>query len=82
MKNQYSTVESVKTFAGILVAKYSERFPIAEIYVNVGIASAEVERIFSDMNSVMTKLRNSMSVTKMSKNHNFKSLPNFDQRRI
>ena len=69
MKNQYSTVESVKTFAGILVAKYSERFPIvlllAEIYVNVGIASAEAERIFSDMNSVMTKLRNSMSVTKM-----------------
>ena len=55
----------------ILVANYWERFPIvsliAEIYVNVGLAYAEAERIFSDMNRVMTKFINSMEVTRMSK---------------
>ena len=53
------------------MANYRERTPIvsliAEIYVNVGLASAEAERIFSDMNRVITKLRNSMKVTRMSK---------------
>ena len=53
------------------MANYWERFPIvsliAEIYVNVGLAYAEAERIFSDMNRVMTKFINSMEVTRMSK---------------
>ena len=71
VKCQYSSTTIVKVFAGILVANYSERFPVvsylAEIYINLGLASAEAERIFSDMNRVMTKLRNCMSVSRMSK---------------
>ena len=70
-KNQFLHVSSVKQFSGILVANYIDRIPniafCAEIYIDLMLASAEAEQVFSDMNRVMTKLCNSMAVSRMSK---------------
>ena len=53
VKMQFSTVEKVRTFAGILVANYSENLPqisfISEVYLNLMMASVEAERMFSEM---------------------------------
>ena len=70
VKKQYST-QSVKTFSGVLVASYVKQFPIlcklAEIYLDLNMSTAEVERMFSQMNCTMTKLRNSMKVENMNR---------------
>ena len=71
MKSQFSHIKSVKLFAGIIIANYSDRIPtisfLAEIYTDLMLASAEAERVFSDMNRVMTKMRSRMSISRMSK---------------
>ena len=70
IKQHYNSVDNTSTFAGIILANYSDRFPklafLSQIYLALMMASVEAERMFSEMNMTMTKLRNRMSVKRMS----------------
>ena len=71
LKKSYSSIKTIKTFAGIIAGNYMELVPqcafLAQLYLLAPVQNAVVERAFSFQNIILTSRRNRLLLETVSK---------------
>ena len=72
LKKAYSTIKTIKTFAGIIAGNHAQMVPqcavLAQLYLLAPVQNAVVERAFSFQNIILTSKRNRLLLETVSKN--------------